>query len=578
MPKDYDFAGWVTKNDIMCADGVIIKHNAFLDDNDRKVPLVWQHGHDNPDNVLGHMLLENRDSGVYGYGYFNENTMAQSARESVKHGDITAMSIFATKIKKQGRNVVHGRIREVSLVLSGANPGATIEHVNLRHDDMGEEFEEFVLYPGFNSLIHSDDDNIDEGGNDVDLDEMMDETIEHAEGKTIGDVMDTMSDEQQDAVAALIANLITNGVGDPSLAQSEYDEEENTLKHNVFDNQGNEVVLRHGEVLTDNGEVLSQSDIVGIINDTYKASGNLRDAFVEHGITNIETLFPEANQVNNEPIWYKDQNTNAQAIVNAIRKSPFSRIKSRYADLTEKEARARGYIKGSEKKEQFFSIAGRETTPQTVYKKQKLDRDDIVDITDFNVVSWMNTEMRFMLIEELARAAMIGDGREIDDPDKIKEDKIRPIISDNDLYTLKATYTGAEDLVENVIKAKKEYRGSGQPYLYLTPTLMADLKLLKDGMGRFLYDTPAQIAAKMGIAGFVETSLFDEVDPYAAVLVNLSDYTFGSTRGGEVTTFDDFDIDFNQMKYLIETRLCGALTTPHSAIAFTKVASETPKA
>lgn len=572
MGKHFDFAGWVTKNDIQCSDGVTIRHDCFRDDNGKTVPLVWQHDHNSPDNVLGHIELENRSEGVYGYGYFNSNTMAQAARESVKHGDISAMSIFATKIKKQGSDVIHGAIREVSLVLSGANPGALIEHINLAHDDSGE-YEEFVLYPGVEEIEHA------EGGEKVE-----NETIEHAgEGKTVGDVMDSLSDEQMDAVAQLLSDLITEGVGDKSLAQSEEgtnelnDNNDNTeddeMKHNVFSN--GEDVLNHGDILTDDGTVLSHAEIETMFGDAIQEKGSLKDTLISHGITNIETLFPEAHQTNNQPIWYKDQNTNTQAILGRIGKSPFARIKSRYADLTEKEARAKGYIKGNEKKEQFFKLAGRETTPQTIYKKQKLDRDDVIDITDFDVVSWMNTEMRFMLEEEIARAVILGDGREADDADKIKEDKIRPIVSDDDLYNLKATFTGAADLVEAVIAAKKEYRGSGSPTLILSPTTLSNLRLLKDNMGRFLYDNDSQIAARMGIGGFLETSFMEEAAVETAILVNLGDYTLGSSKGGQITTFDDFDIDFNQMKYLIETRLSGALTTPHSAITLTVAASKT---
>jgi len=576
MTKKYDFAGWVTKNDIRCSDGVTIKHDSFRDDNGKTVPLVWQHDHKTPDNILGHVELENRPEGVYGYGYFNESMMAESAKESVRHGDISAMSIFATKIKKRGTDVIHGKIREVSLVLSGANPGALIEHVNLAHDESGE-YEEFVLYPGIDEIEHT------EGGERMENDPLekaldyFDDEIEHAEsaaGKTIGSVMETLSDMQLDAVAQLITNMITEGVGDPALAQSEEttNEEDTTVKHSVFNNEG--TTLKHGEVLTDEGTVLSHSDINEMFGDAITNKSTLKESMISHGITNIEQLFPDAHNVNVQPIWYKDQNTNTQAILSRISKSPFARIKSRYANLTEAEARAKGYIKGKEKKEQFFSLASRETTPQTIYKKQKLDRDDVIDITDFDVVSWMNTEMRFMLDEEIARATLIGDGRDVASDDKINETKIRPIVSDDDLYSLKATFADPADFVASVIKAKKDYRGSGSPVIVLSPTLMSELRLLKDTMGRYIYDNDTQIAARMGVSGFLESSFMDELETQTAILVNLSDYTLGSSKGGQVTTFDDFDIDFNQMKYLIETRLSGALTTPHSAIVLTLAAAE----
>lgn len=559
MPKeDYDFAGWVTKNDIRCTDGVVIKHDAFKDNDQKKVPLVWNHNHSEPANVLGHVILHNQDKGVYGYGYLNNSEEAKHAKEMIQHGDISAMSIGANKIQKQGQNVVHGRIYEVSLVLAGANPGALIESV-VTHSDAGDE-ESGIIFTG--NLIHSADDILD-----------------HAEGeedmpKTIGDILDTLTEEQMSAVEALIANVVEDeGIEQSDEIEEDEDEEQETdkggvtMKHNVF----------NGPAPTEKETVLQHSDIQAIFKDAQKM-GSLKEAVLEHGITNIEILFPDATVVSGAPFIYRDKRTAAQAIVGAIHKSPFSKVKTIIADLTEDSARARGYIKGAEKFEQVFSLLTRTTEPQTIYKKQKLDRDDIIDITDFNVVGFINTEMRFMLTEEIARAVLVGDGRDIASADKIKSDKIRPIISDADLYTLKAdidTPLAVIDVtvVEGIIKAMGEYEGSGSPSMYVHPSTVADLRLLRATDGHFLFgDIPSKeaIAARLGVGEIVETTI---IPAKSFLITNLSDYTLGATKGGEVTTFDDFDIDYNQYKYLIETRLSGALTQPKSALYVTVTAS-----
>lgn len=551
MPeKKYDFAGWVTKNDIRCSDGVVIKHDAFKDNDQKKVPLVWNHNHSAPTNILGHMILHNQDKGIYGYGYLNESDEANHARSLIEHGDISAMSIGANKIKKQGANVIHGLIYEVSLVLAGANPGALIESV-MTHSDTGDEVDtgKVEIY-GTSGLIHSATDIIDE-----DL-EHKEEGANDMPDKTIGEVLDTLSEEQMNAVTALVANIAEEADVEHTDTNKETDKGGEDMKHNVFNGEQGKPE-----------EILTHSQMEAVITDA-KKGGTLKNTMLQHGITNIEVLFPDAHNATGSPWVFKEQNTAGAEIVNSIRKSPFSRIKTIYADFTEEEARAKGYIKGAEKLEQVFELFSRETLPQTIYKKQKLDRDDIIDITDFNVVPFINMEMKMMLIEEIARAVMVGDGRLSGSADKIKETNIRPITKDDDLYTIKKTAATAADMIETVIKAMAEYQGSGSPTLFMAPTLVADLRLLKAQDGRYLFgDIPTKeaIAARLGVKNIVESTFFTD----QALIVNLADYTLGATKGGEITNFDDFDIDFNQYKYLIETRLSGALTQPKSAILIT---------
>lgn len=553
MPKEkYDFAGWVTKNDTRCSDGVVIKHGAFKDNDQKTVPLVWNHNHSEPTNVLGHVMLHNDEKGVYGYGYFNETDEAKHAKELIKHGDISAMSIGANRIKKQGQNVIHGMIYEVSLVLRGANPGALIETV-MAHSD-GEGYDKAIIYT--DNLIHSADDILDYEP------EQQEEEVQHMAEKTIGDILATLDDEQMNAVEALIANVIEDQ--EDNISQNDEDGDD-YMKHNVF----NGPVQEEG--------VLTHSDIQAVFDDA-KKMGSLKEAMLEHSITNIEYLFPDAQVVSGAPFIYKDQRTSTELIMNAIHKSPFSRVKTIIADLTAETARARGYIKGAEKFEQVFSLLTRSTDPQTIYKKQKLDRDDIVDITDFDVVGFVGKEMKMMLLEEVARAVLVGDGRDIASPDKIKANKIRPIISDNDLYTIKKDVdtVGGEvtiEVIPAIIKALAEFEGSGTPTMYCHPAFVADLRLLTATDGRFLFgDIPTKeaIAARLGVSSIVETTFMADK---TALFVNLNDYTLGSTKGGEVTNFEDFDIDFNQYKYLIETRLSGALTIPKSAIYMTVTAA-----
>lgn len=564
--KKYDFAGWVTKNDIECADGVIIKQNAFKHNDGETVPLVWNHNYDSPNNILGHMVLKHMDKGVYGYGYFNDTEEGQNAKKLVQHGDISSLSMGARKVKRSGVNVVHGLIYEVSLVLAGANKGAKIESV-LSHGADGEE--EAVIWTG--TLIHSGDDIVDdedvEEVDEIDKDdEKKDDKIQHNADTTIQDVIETMNDQQKEAVYALLGAVAD--FGSEQIDDEKGDDE--TMKQNVFDKAKN------------NGEEMLKHSVITAVKSAISGKGTLKDALasievtgengevLQHGINSIEMLFPEAfhSTNGNAPIMYKDPNTAYKEILNAVHKSPFSRVRTLVADLTQEEARAKGYVKGNMKKEEFFSLIKRTTTPTTVYKKQKLDRDDIIDITDFDVVSFMNAEMRIMLEEEIARAILVGDGRDIDNEDKINEQNIRPVISDHEFFTIKKNFTSAAVFVETVIKAMAEYRGSGLPTMYIDPTVLADVKLLKGTDGRYLFgDIPSDqaIAARLGMKNIVPTSF---MIGKGALVVNLSDYSLGSTKGGQLTNFNDFDIDFNQYKYLIETRLSGALTLPKSAIHF----------
>ena len=540
--KKYDFAGWVTKNDIRCSDGVTIKHDAFKNNHGSKVPLVWNHNYDSPMNVLGYVELENHNTGVYGYGHFNDTEEARSAKEQIRHGDITSMSIGARKIKRNGSDVVHGMIYEVSLVLAGANPGAVIDTV-ITHSEDGD-VESGIIYPG--TLIHSSDDII----------ENQEEEMGNEE-KTIGDVLDTMNDEQREAVEALLGAIVED------LEEDEEGEEEE-VKQNVFNKKaGNENdTLKHS--MNDALTAAMKSGAPSL----KKFLADSDDETLKHGINSIEMLFPDAyNSSNgNEPIIYRDPNTQYAKILAKVSKSPFAKVRTLVADLTEEEARAKGYIKGNMKKEEFFSLIKRVTDPTTIYKKQRIDRDDIIDIVDFNVVSFMQREMRFMLEEELARAILVGDGRDVASEDKINETRIRPVITDHEFFTIQKTYTNASDFLEKVLLALSEYRGSGVPDMYIDPTLLTQLKLLKGTDNRYLFgDIPstAAIAARMDLGEIIPTSF---MSGKGAVIVNLADYRLGAAKGGQITNFDDFDIDYNKYRYLIETRLSGALTMPKSAI------------
>jgi HK97 family phage prohead protease len=595
--RKYDFAGWVTKNDIRCTDGVTIKHDAFKDNDGQQVPLVWNHDYNSPNNVLGHVLLQNDSQGVYGFGFFNETEEAKNAKELVKHGDISSMSIGARKLKRNGADVVGGSIYEVSLVLAGANPGAMIETV-MQHSENGGDEEKGIIYTG--TLIHSSDDILfDEklehnaqGGETQVGNQAGDNTQQtQSQDKTIGDIIDGMTQEQQDAVYALLG-MVTDAQDAPNTTQhgDDLEDEETTIKHNQT-NEGDGEVMKHNVFAGGQGNesAVNKSELKHSIEEVLKQAqtgkaSSLKDLLAEaiaggtikhsdtltHGINSIQMLFPDAFQSTNgnQPILYNDPNTAYAQILAGVNKSPFAKVRTLVADLTEDEARAKGYIKGNMKKEEFFSLIKRQTSPTTVYKKQKLDRDDILDITDFDVVAFMNVEMQMKLKEEIARAILVGDGRDFSAEDKINEQNIRPIITDNEFFTVhKSVAADGSDFIEVVILAMGEYRGSGMPDMFIDPTLLATIKLLKDSTGKFLFgDIPsnAAIAARLGVNSIVPTTF---MDGKGALIVNLRDYTLGAVKGGEVTNFDQFDIDFNQHKYLSETRLSGSLTMPKSAIS-----------
>lgn len=582
----YDFAGWVTKNDIRCSDGVVIKQDAFKESHGSKVPLVWLHNASDIMNILGHVELENVNGGVYGYGYLNDSETARHAKSLIQAGTIQAMSIGAKNVKRSGNDVVHGRIYEVSLVPMGANPGALIETVMEHSDDSGEVA---TIFPGY--LLHSYDDIIRQ-------------EEEESMAKTPAGLEELFSPEQLQALQTLLAGANTEegteeemAHKDDTLEHNEKNEEDGTLKQNIFDKESSRKGSRftHADQVamfdkmraekpssykefmsTYLGDVLFHDDDPtpddgGGDDNGVVIAGRGPDNAVpgeDYGIENLGYLFPEARNVHNQPVIYRDTNTAYQAILSAVTKSPFSKIKTIVADFTEEEARAKGYITGTQKLEQVFPLIKRETGPQTIYKKQRLDRDDIIDITDFDVVRFIQKEMRFMLEEEIARALLVGDGRDITSPDKINEDRIIPVLTDDDFYTLKRKFAGPEKFVESVIKNVIDYKGSGAPTLYIDPTLLADVKLLKGTDGRWLnghIPTNTELAAQMEVARIVPTTF---MSGNGALLVNLRDYRLGATRGGEITNFSDFDIDFNQYKYLIETRLSGALVLPHAAIHF----------
>ena len=572
----YDFSGWATKNNIKCSDGRTILRDAFKHNDGQTVPLVWNHQHNESANVLGHAVLENREEGVYAYCTFNDTEAGKNAKLLVEHGDVTALSIYANQLKQNGSNVMHGTIREVSLVLAGANPGAFIDSI-IRHGEFCED--EAVIYTGENlSLEHADQkpsDKEDKAGED----DKGDGKVEGNKQKTIKDVVDSMSEEQKNVLYALVGQALEG----KEMAQSAIEENNNIedggeqeMKHNVF--EGRE---------TDKKDVLSHDAMETIFKDA-KRYGSLKESFLAHadqyGIKDIEWLFPDAKNVNMPPDFIKRDDSYVQKVMRGVHHVPFSRIKSMHADITADQARAKGYIKGKLKKEEVFTLLKRTTTPTTIYKKQKLDRDDVVDITDFDVVAWLKMEMRMMLDEEIARAILVGDGRLSSDDDKINEMCIRPIATDADLYCVKAKVsvasTATEDeiakaFIRTVIKSRKEYKGSGSPTLFTTEDVLTNCLLLEDKNGRIIYDTVEKLATALRVKEIVtvevmegaKTKVEEQEKPLMALMVNLVDYYVGADKGGAVNMFDDFDIDYNQQKYLMETRCSGALVKPYSAIA-----------
>lgn len=560
METNFDFCGWATRNDLKCSDGRVIRKDAFKHNDGQKVPLVWNHQHNSQDEVLGHAILENRDEGVYAYCSFNDSESGKTAKILVQHGDIDALSIYANQLTQQGPNVMHGNIREVSLVLAGSNPGALIESI-IKHGE--ESDEEGIIYTGEKIIMaHSDEEKETK---------TEDKQMGTNEGETIGQVFETLNEEQKTVVYAMLGTVLERDDEENS------NEEETTMKHNLFDK----------ETQQQEENVLSHDAMQTIITDG-KRFGSLKESFLAHadeyGIKDIEYLFPEAKSLNTPPDFIKRETGWVQKVMSGIHHTPFSRIKSMFADITEDEARAKGYIKGKLKKEEVFSLLKRTTTPTTIYKKQKLDRDDVIDITDFDVVAWLKSEMRMMLDEEIARAILVGDGRLASSDDKINESNIRPIWKDEDLYNIKSTIEvdaaanadqKAKAFIRACIKSRKNYKGSGTPTLYTTEDMLTDCLLLEDTTGRIIYDTEEKLRTALRVSSIVTVPVMEGLKrddgegnslDLLGIIVNLSDYNVGADKGGAINMFDDFDIDYNQQKYLIETRCSGALIKPFSAI------------
>lgn len=558
----YDFSGWATKNDIRCSDGRTIRANAFSQNDGCEVPLVWNHQHGGVDNILGHALLENREEGVYAYCSFNDSEAGKKAKMLVQHGDIRSLSIYANQLKQTGMDVIHGLIREVSLVLAGANPGATIDAI-LEHSDgaVSEAIMFFGEEDGI-SLEHAEEKEEEPKKEEPKKEESKEEEKVAEEKKTeetVGDVLSTLNEKQTAVVNYVIAEALSAGKNNDSEGEKE-------MKHNLFENE---------QEVKQNGE-LSHSAMTTIISDA-KRFGSVKESFLQHaaeyGIDNIEYLFPDAKTLESTPSFIKREPSDwVDTVMNGVHHSPFSRIKSVFADITEDEARAKGYIKGKYKKEEVFSLLKRTTTPTTIYKKQKMDRDDVVDITDFDVIAWLKTEMRMMLNEEIARAILFGDGRLASSDDHINETNVRPIYNDDDLYTIKKTITVPQDstlgetLIDASVEAQDDYQGSGNLTAYMQNTVVTSMLLLKDGFGHRLYKNLNELAAAMNVNKIVKLPKGIIPSGVYGVIVDLKDYNIGADKGGAINMFDDFDIDYNQMKYLIETRCSGALTKPFSAI------------
>lgn len=632
MAKKYDFSGWATRNDLRCSDGRTIRHNAFVDDDGKKVPLVWQHKHDSPENVLGHAILENRDNGVYAYCCFNSTPLAQHSKELVQHGDICALSIYANQLKQNGGDVLHGSIKEVSLVLAGANPGALIDFPTLEHGEESEE--EVFIYTGkdlrvnkkpyishedeedeeeYDEEEYDDEEEEEDEDDEIDEDEAVEvfETLtddqkdavyylvgravqgdmaheEDEEEETVQDVFDTLTEKQKKVVYYLVAQAAEgafdeDGEDDEEMAQSEdYEGEDDTMKHNVFES---------GENNEKENSTLSHSETEAIFADA-KRCGSLSEAVLAHtaeyGIDQIAWLFPDYKEMNVPPEYIKRDQTWVGRVMNGIHHTPFSRIKTTFADITEDEARALGYIKGNEKKNEVFTLLKRTTDPQTIYKHQMLDRDDVNDITGFDVVAWIKTEMRMMLDEEIARAILVGDGRDTSSNDHISQDHVRSIFNDVEKYAIHKKLTAvqgeaeAKTFIKTILRSWKEYKGSGNCLMFTTEDMLTDMLLLEDGMGHFMYPNKGTLATTLRVNDIITVPVMsatttvrvDATDSKTykplAIIVNLNDYNVGADKGGAINMFEDFDIDYNQHKYLIETRISGALTKPYGAIVIEK--------
>lgn len=558
-PNDVaDFDGWATVAGIKCSDGRVISHHAFEQNDGAVVPLVWQHGHDNVTNVLGHAQLEKKPEGVYAYGFFNGSQQAEHARELIEHGDVTAMSIFANNLKQNGNVVQHGNIVEVSLVLKGANPKATIENVTMSHSD-GEGYSA-IIKMGDGDVTHEDFEGSDSSDSE---DESSDED------KTIGEILSTLTEEQLEAVNYLIAAAID---GESEDSDETNEETEEDMKHNVFE----------GDKSPEN--TLSHTDFAELVEAAKRNNATLLEELkhADYGIDNIGYLFPDAKSVTDEPTFLDRDQSWVSVVMNGTKHSPFARIKSVFADIRDDKARAKGYAKKAQKKtEEVIKLLTRTTSPTTIYKKQRLDRDDIVDITDFNVVSWLKNEMKGKLNEEIARAILIGDGRQITDPDRVDDEAIRPILKENDLYAfhkLLDANTTDETLVDDIVLASADLEGSGSPTLFISKKRLVKMLLMKDKNGRRLYETEASLAGALGVTKIVTVPQFEGLEheikgvnyELLAIVVDLRDYTIGSNAGAELGMAESFDIDFNQYKYLMETRLSGSLTAPYSALTISR--------
>ena len=615
MNKDYDFGGWATKNNIKCSDGRTILKDAFKQNDGQKVPLVWNHQHNDPSEVLGHALLENREEGVYAYCKFNNTESGQTAKSLVTNGDVDKLSIYANRLKTHMNNVMHGCIREVSLVLAGANPGAFIDTV-ISHGEDAEAEEEGIIYTDehIETIEHSDDESYKKGETDMeDENKKVDEEKKDENNeKTIQEVFETLNEEQKNAVYAIVGQALEhnddseNESEDDSKDESEDDSEnkdndsednsennndegEEDMKHNVFDNDKN------------NDEVLQHSEILASAIQDAKKYGSLKESVIEHAainnITDIGKLFPDATALNKEPIMIEKDQTWVGKIINTIKHTPFSRVKVTMGKMTEPQARAKGYIKGNKKTNIQMAALNRIVTPTTVYIKNEIDRDDVIDITDFDVVAWQKREMRKELDKELALAALLGDGRDISDNDKINEQNIIPIIKDVDTFTIKYTITEGVDykqannsasnndsftkgIIRAAIRSRKEYKGSGSPTFFTTEDYLTDMLLIEDQNGRRIYESLAQLALALRVKEIVTIPEMEQeaYKDIVGVIVNMADYTMGADKGGSVNMFDDFDIDYNQMKYLMETRCSGALTVPYSAIVLKKAGASSSDA
>lgn len=552
----YDFSGWATRNDLLCSDGITIKKDAFKDDDSKCVPLVYNHDHSNPDAILGKAYLENRDEGVYAYCILNDSDSGKMAKKAIQHGDVRSLSIYANQLKKMGNDVVHGSIKELSLVLSGANPGAYIDFVVAHGEDGEEGF--YASYDENIMLYHSDTKK-----EEPKMEEPNTEPKKEPD-KTIKEIIDSMSEEQQNAMYALIGMMV----------DEQNKEGDDDMKHNVFetDEMNDDSVLMHSELINES------------IADA-KRFGSLKESFIQHaadaGIENIDYIFPNDHELNVPPKFVKEDETWVGKVM-SCKHTPFSRVKTTFGVLDVDEARARGYIKGNMKKELALSLMKRTTTPTTIYIKMKIDRDDAIDITDFDVIAWQRNEMRGLLDKEIARAILIGDGRSAASDDKINELNVRPIISDDDFYAIKYTVTEGTDyttaandskekgIIRAAVKARKEYKGSGNPTFFTTEDVLTSLLLIEDQNGRRIYESEAALATAMRVSSIVTVTEMERLSDTYGIIVNMQDYTVGADKGGAVSMFDDFDIDFNQMKYLMETRISGALTTPYSAIVLKK--------